>query len=489
MLKQNSDRPATVDLGLLIGGETVMDGPRIEVRNPAHPGQIVGSIVKGGPDHVHRAVAAAKAAQPAWAAKSFSARADVLAAMLNRVDEGIQERAVLFVRENGKPLADALAELKTVALQGRLTLELAGELDADRQMPAPDGRTRVLNLPYGVVVAIVPWNSPITLAAMQIIPALLAGNSVVLKVPETAPLALAITAALMARSLPAGLLNIITGLPAEIGDTLTLHPDVAKIAFTGSVPAARHILANAAQSIKGVTAELGGNDAAIVLEDAEFSDAMMDRMVNAVFRGSGQICMAIKRIYVPDGRYDAFVETFSRAADRLTVGDGLADGVSMGPLHTQQAFDRARSLVADARRRGARVRELGQTPDEATFSQGYFMRPTVVTEIGDDAPLMTEEQFCPAIPIARYQDVDEAVDRANASIYGLGASVWGADVERAMTVARRLQAGAVFVNTHGPRSVNRRAPYGGVKQSGIGRRAGIEGLREYMQSQTLTTFE
>src|SRR5579859_1061 len=477
-----------LELGLLIGGESVMGGARIEVRNPAYPAQLVGSIVRGTPEHVLQAVAAAKAAQPAWAAKTFTQRAERLAQMLDRMEEGIDERAVLFVRENGKPLADALAELKTGTAQGRLTLELAAELDGERSMDAPNGRTFVHHLPYGVVVAIVPWNSPITLAAMQIIPALLAGNSVVLKVPESCPLALARTAELMARALPPGLLNIISGLPEDIGDTLTLHPDVGKIAFTGSVPAARKILGNAARSIKSVTAELGGNDAAIVLEDAEFTGATMDRMANIVFRMAGQICMAIKRIYVPATRHDAFIDAFCAAADRLMVGDGLVPGVSMGPLHSQQAHRRALGLVADAQRAGATVRPLGRVHDQATFEGGYFMRPTVVTEIADDALLMTEEQFCPAVPIARYDDVEEAISRANASIFGLGGSAWGSDVDKALGVARRLEAGTVFVNTHGTRSVNRRAPYGGLKQSGIGRRAGIEGLREYMQSQTLTTF-
>jgi acyl-CoA reductase-like NAD-dependent aldehyde dehydrogenase len=488
-LMQDHGDASTVDLGMLIGGDSVMQGPRIEVRNPAHPGQVVGTIVRGGPDHVHQAVVAAKAAQPAWAGMSFKARAEILGRMLDGLAEGIDERAALFVRENGKPLADALAELKTVAPQGRLTLELAAELDEARELPAPNGRTLVRYVPYGVVVAIVPWNSPITLAGMQIIPALLAGNSVILKVPESCPLALTRTAELMAKALPPGALNIISGLPAEIGDVLTLHPDVDKIAFTGSIPSARKIIANAAQSIKGVTAELGGNDAAIVLEDAEFTGPMIDSMANTVFRMAGQICMAIKRIYVPAARHDAFVEAFCAAADRIKVGDGLDPEVTMGPLHTRQAFERAEGLVADAQKRGASVRPLGQIRDEATFAEGYFMRPTVVTGIGDDAPLMTEEQFCPAIPIAGYDDVEEALSRANASIFGLGGSVWGKDVDAAAAVARRLQAGTVFVNTHGTRSVNRRAPYGGLKQSGVGRRAGIEGLREYMQSQTLTTFE
>jgi aldehyde dehydrogenase len=480
---------APLELGMLIGGERVTHGPWIEVRNPAHPSEVVGTVMRGSPEDIDQAVAAAKAAQPAWAAKSFTERAAILALMLDRLEDHLKERATLFVRENGKPMVDAVAELKVLVPQAGPILELAHELDAGVDMPAPNGRTHVRYVPYGVVVGIVPWNSPVTLAALQIIPALMAGNSFVLKVPETCPFALSATADIMAQVLPPGVLNVISGLPEDIGDRLTTHPDVGKIAFTGSVPSARKIIANAGQTIKSMTAELGGNDAAIVLDDLELTDELAARMSGLVFRMAGQVCMAIKRIYVPQTRYEAFVEAFSKAADRILVGDGLIPAVTMGPVHTRGSQERAQALVDDAARRGARVRRLGQIDDKATFEEGYFMRPTVVTEIDDAAPLMTEEQFAPAIPIVSYVDVDEALERANASIYGLGGSVWSADIDKAAAVAQRIQAGTVFVNTHGTRSVNRRAPYGGLKQSGIGRRSGIDGLREYMQSQTLTTFE
>jgi acyl-CoA reductase-like NAD-dependent aldehyde dehydrogenase len=204
---------------------------------------------------------------------------------------------------------------------------------------------------------------------------------------------------------------------------------------------------------------------------------------------TGQICMAIKRIYVPAGLHDRFIETFSRAVDGIVVGDGLEPAVTMGPLHTERGQTRARGLVADARQRGATVRELGRIEDEATFEHGYFMRPMIVTGLPDEAPLMVEEQFCPALPVVPYDDVDSGLARANNSIYGLGASVWGGDPEQAGKVARRLEAGTVWVNTHGTQHINRSAPYGGIKQSGIGRKAGLEGVLEYTQIQTLTMFE
>jgi acyl-CoA reductase-like NAD-dependent aldehyde dehydrogenase len=293
----------------------------------------------------------------------------------------------------------------------------------------------------------------------------------------------------LADGLPAGLLNIVSGLPADIGDAITLHADVGKITFTGSVPSARKIIANAGQTIKGVTAELGGNDAAIILEDADLGDETMQRLATSVLRSAGQICMAVKRIYVSDTIHDQFIDAFCKAADRIVVGDGLQPGVSMGPLHNASARERALDLIDEAKQQGATVRRLGTVLDEANFAEGYFVRPTVVTDVGDGARLMIEEQFCPAIPIAKYRELEEALARANASIYGLGGSVWSKDSAKATTIAQRIQAGTVFVNTHGTQSVNRNAPYGGLKQSGLGRRSGIEGLREYMQLQTLTTFD
>jgi acyl-CoA reductase-like NAD-dependent aldehyde dehydrogenase len=294
---------------------------------------------------------------------------------------------------------------------------------------------------------------------------------------------------MFAQELPPGIINIVTGLPGEIGDALTTHPDVGKIGFTGSIPSARHIMANAAQTIKGVTLELGGNDPAIILDDAAFDPPTMKAMLDATFYMTGQVCMAIKRIYVPTKRHDEFLESFGKAAESIVVGDGLEPAVNMGPLHTRKAQSRAEGLLDDAVRRGAEMVKLGRIDSEATFSDGYFMHPVVVTGVPDDAPLMIEEQFCPAVPVATYDDIDEAVTRANRSVFGLSSSIWGRDVDRALKVASRIEAGQVWVNTHGVHAINHLAPYGGVKQSGIGRKSGIEGIREYVQSQTITTHE
>lgn len=484
---RNSEAP--INELLLIGGQEIDGCDRIDVRNPARPEELVGTVVRGTPDHVDQAVATAKAAQPAWGALSFTQRADVLRKGLSRLERDIEPRAAVFVRENGKPLAQARGELLGVPKRQQLALEYAPQLDAERTYSAANGRTFVYNRPYGVVVSIVPWNSPDVLAFTQIVAALLAGNCVVLKPPESCPLTLVRSVRWFAQELPPGVINVVTGLPGEIGDALTTHPDVGKIGFTGSIPSARHIMSNAAQSIKGITFELGGNDPAIVLDDAELDAPMMQRMLNATFMMSGQVCMAIKRIYVPAKRSDEFIDKFGKAIDSLVVGDGLEPSVTLGPVHTRKALERASSLIDDAARRGGSVTPLGRVDNETTFAKGHFMRPTLVTNIPDDAPLMTEEQFCPAIPVTTYAALDEAIARANATQFGLGGSVWGRDTERAIGVAHTVEAGQVWVNTHGVLAINHLAPYGGVKQSGIGRKSGIEGIKEYLQTQTITTLD
>jgi acyl-CoA reductase-like NAD-dependent aldehyde dehydrogenase len=481
-----SEQP--VHAKMLIAGKWEGGQDRVDVRNPANPDEIVGTAARGTAGDAQRAIAAAKTAQPGWARRSFAERATILGEALDRFAAGTETRARLYARENGRVLAEALGELRSVPIAQRLTLELAPQLDAGRQLPAASGRTFVNYLPYGVVVSIVPWNAPVTLAFLHVIPALLAGNGVVVKPPESCPLALVESLGVIAELLPAGLLNVVTGRSSELGEVLATHPDVAKIGFTGGIPAARQIMANAARSIKGVTLELGGNDPAIVLDDADLSDDTMKRMAHGVFAATGQVCMAIKRIYVPESMSKPFVEAFIRAVDRYVVGDGIEPGVTMGPMHTRKGRNDALALVEDCEKRGAKVNRLGGIHNKATFERGHFVRPTVVTEIEDDAPLMTEEQFCPAIPITTYRNLDEAMSRANDTYFGLCASVWSGEVDRALSVARQMEAGTVFVNSHGVASVNRRAPYGGIKQSGIGRKASIEGVLEYLQMQTITTY-
>ena len=352
-VQENNHLPIATEM--LIGGKKVGGDQRIEVYNPARPDELVGTIVRGTPEDVNLAIAAARDAQPAWGAKSFVERAAILSRALDRLEEHIEERTALFVRENGKTSAEARGELIGVSARQRLTLEYAQELDVERQLQAPHGRSFVGYKPFGVVLSIVPWNTPVGLAFLQIIPALLAGNSIVLKPPETCPLALIGSVEMAAELLPPSVINVVTGKSPEIGEILTTHADVAKIGFTGSVAAASKIMANAAQTIKDVTLELGGNDPAILLPDADLGEASMQRMADSVFRMTGQVCMAIKRIYVPETIKDRFFDAFSNVVNRIVVGDGLDPNVTMGPMHTAQALKRSHGLIANAERHGGKV--------------------------------------------------------------------------------------------------------------------------------------
>jgi len=485
----HANRAPPVHEDMLIAGARVDASARLTVYNPARPDELVGTIPRGTPDYVDRAVAAAKQAQPSWARLSFTERAAILQMALENVAVDVDRRAPLFVRENGKTLAEAKGELGSIIQRQKMALSFASELDAAKALAAPRGRTFVAYRPYGVVASIVPWNAPVSLAFTQIIAALLAGNCVVLKPPESCPLVVTRSVVLFAAGLPPGVVNIVTGLPSEIGDALTRHSDVAKIGFTGSIPSARHIMANAAQGIKNITLELGGNDPAIVLDDVELNENTVSGLIAGTFPLTGQVCMAIKRIYVPVKRLDQFTEALSQAVDRFVVGDGLEPGVTMGPLHTRAAQQRAEAMVAEAKQLGGEVRTLGKIDNAATFAGGYFMRPAVVTGLPDRARLVAEEQFCAAVPVMTYDDLDDAVERANNSVYGLSASVWGQDIERALTVARQIEAGQVWVNAHGVAAINHMTAYGGIKQSGIGCRSGMQGILEYTQARTITTNE
>lgn len=479
-------RDLEIDCPMLMGGEDIFTPLRIEVRNPARPSEVVGRIGRAGPQEVDKAVAAARAAQPGWARLSHRERAGMLEAALEAVDRKADSLASLYVRENGKIRAEAERELRGVLPRQKLLLSTALQLDAEKELQAPGGRTFVGYRPFGVVVSIVPWNSPISLGFAQIVAALATGNAVVLKPPETCPLALSLLARTFARALPDGLVNVVTGLPGEIGERLTTHPDVGKIAFTGSIPSARRIIECAASGITNLTLELGGNDAAIVLDDGILDPALMERFAAAAYTMTGQVCMAIKRAYVHRPVAERFTDALAAAMDRTVVGNGLDPQTTMGPLHTRAALDRATALLADARAQGARVRTLGRLSDGAAPAEGYFLQPAIVTRIEETARLVREEQFCPLLPILAFDDPEEAMARANATVFGLGGSVWSRDPSWAAGLARRLEAGTVFVNTHGTGAVNRNAPYGGMKQSGMGRKSGLSGLLEFIELQTLT---
>ena len=334
-------------------------------------------------------------------------------------------------------------------------------------------------MPHGVVAAILPFNWPVSVMANKILPALLAGNTVVVKAPPTCPGAVLLVAAAMARTLPPGVLNVVNGPEAALGAALVAHPHVDMVSFTGGVATGQAVMAAAASTTRPVVLELGGNDAAILAPDVEADAALADRIVEAAFVTSGQVCMAIKRLYVPRARMAEMVDALAERLSGELVGDGLAEGVTMGPVHTAAARDRVEAMLVEADAAGAAVLRPGRIRAEDEGSAGYFVSPALVVAPDGGARIVREEQFAPALPVIPYDDINQAVDAANDTAFGLCASVWSNDDALAADVASRLSAGTVFVNAHGISAIDMYAPMGGWKQSGFGVELGPEGMQAF----------
>jgi acyl-CoA reductase-like NAD-dependent aldehyde dehydrogenase len=398
---------------------------------------------------------------------------------LTRCGEALQAAAPaigrILTQEQGKPLAAAVNEVLGAAVWFHITAGLPLEneiLQDDEQL-----RIELRRKPLGVVGAITPWNYPVILAVWKIAPALLAGNSLVLKPSPYTPLSSLKLGEVLRGVLPPGVFSVVAG-GDELGKWITQHPAVRKISFTGSVATGKKIAAIAAPDLKRVTLELGGNDPAIVLADVD-PKAVAEKVFRAAFQNSGQVCVAVKRLYVHESIHDAVLDEIAELARNAVVGDGLEDGVEYGPINNAPQFERVRELVDDARHAGGRIVAGGAPLDR----DGYFYAPTVVADVAEGVRLVDEEQFGPALPVMSFRDVDEAIERANASHFGLGGSIWTADLERGAELAQRLECGTGWVNQHLNLVPN--APFGGSKWSGIGVENGPWGLAAFSEYQVI----
>jgi acyl-CoA reductase-like NAD-dependent aldehyde dehydrogenase len=465
--------PPPADYKLLIAGELVPGAGRFDVLNPA-TGEVFASAPRANREQLEQAVAAAKAAYPAWSRQSILDRRRLLGVLADALSARSKELARLLTQEQGKPLPQATREIDRAAVQIRAFADMNLRVEVLRKTDT----TKIVRqrAPLGVVAAITPWNSPILLLMAKLAPALLAGNTVVVKPAPTTPLTTLRFGELCAEVLPKGVVNVITDLN-DLGEALTSHPDIAKVAFTGSTATGRKVMASAAGTVKRLTLELGGNDPAIVLDDADPKE-VAPKIFAGAMANSGQICLAIKRVYVHDSLYEALCAELARLADAAVVGDGLKEGTQYGPLQNKQQFERVLEFVEDARQHGRIIAGGRRLP-----GGGYFVVPTIVRDIPDDARLVREEQFGPILPVLRYSSVDDAIARANDSPYGLGATVWTADLERGYQVASQIEAGTVWVNKH--MDLSPEIPFAGAKQSGHGTEMGQEGLEEFTQSRVV----
>ncbi len=461
------------DFTMTIGGAAVAGTESFDVLNPA-TNAVHARAPECSRDELEAAISAASDALPSWSADEAS-RQEALLAAAKVVKEAAAELGPVITAEQGKPLRDARYE----AIGGENWLRYYAELDMPREVIQDDERAfvEVVPRPLGVVAAIAPWNFPLSSACTKIAPALRAGNTVVLKPSPFTPLATLRLGELLRTVLPPGVLNVVSGGDA-LGAWMTEHPAVRKISFTGSVATGKRVAAAAAPDLKRITLELGGNDPAIVLDDADV-DSVADGIFWGSFSNSGQICSAIKRVYVPDSLRGSLVDALADRARSVKLSAGSEKGAQLGPITTRPQFERICELVEDALAGGARAAAGGAPLD----GPGNFFAPTVLTDIEDGARIVDEEQFGPALPVVAYDDLEHAIARANDTHFGLCGSVWSSDPERAAEVASRLECGTVWINTHlmqGPAQ-----PFGGIKWSGIGIENGPWGLAGFYELQTL----
>jgi len=464
---------ADMTFTMTINGKAVSGAETFGVENPA-----LADVFAQAPNctqaELDEAVAAARAALPGWRKTPIAKRREMMQAIAGTIAQHAEELARLLTREQGKPFEQAMGDV----LGGAHWFVETAKLDIPEVVSQDDEERYAVTRyePIGVVAAIVPWNFPIILAAFKLAPALLAGNTIVLKPAPTTPLTTLRIGELIRDILPPGVLNVVSG-DDRLGPWLTGHPGINKISFTGSTQTGRKVMEGASKDLKKVTLELGGNDAAIVMPDVNV-EAVAQQLFWAAFQNTGQICIATKRMYVHKDIYEPLKKALVDYAKTVKVGDGSQQGTQIGPIQNKAQYQRVLDLIQDSKDKGYKFLIGG----EAATAPGYFVPVTILDNPPEDARIVQEEQFGPVLPLMSFDNVDEVVGRANDSIYGLGASVWSADLEAAQLLADRLETGTVWINE--TQHLSPHAVFGGAKQSGIGGEGGEHGLLEFCQPKT-----
>lgn len=457
----------------LIAGELVDGATTQPVIDPATE-EVIASAPVADLAQAEQAVSAATKAFRSWSVTPVEDRANVVRAIADAIEERREELATLITLETGKPIETARGDVDLSLTWARETAGFRFEPDVIRDND--EERIEIHHRPLGVVAAIVPWNFPLFQTIYKLAPALMAGDSIVIKPSPTTPLNAMVLAEIIQPLVPAGVVSIL-GDAGQVGPFLTAHPDVAKVSFTGSTAAGRKVMESGAATLKKVVLELGGNDAAIVMPDAHVP-TVAEGIFFWAFMNTGQVCINIKRIFVPSSLYEEFAAEFARLARNVKLGPGIDPNTELGPIQNARQYEQVKAYLEQAKRDGNVIAGGG-----VIDGPGYFVQPTVVRDISDDNSLIREETFGPIRSLLRYEDIDEVVARANNTMYGLGNSVWGTDVDDAATVAARLESGTVWVNTHFALSPD--VPFGGWKQSGIGAEFGRDGNLEFARRQVI----
>jgi acyl-CoA reductase-like NAD-dependent aldehyde dehydrogenase len=459
---------------MIIQGRPLMSGKSSDVVNPS-TGKSFAQCYRATEREIDMAVDAASNAFKSWAKTSWDERAEMLKAMAAKIEENVSELALLLSQEGGCPIMFTEWEVGGLAQGMRYFAELSGEPKLLEE--SEERRARLFRRPLGPVAAITPWNFPIDVLSVKLSPALMAGNTLVIKPAGTTPLTTLKIVELAQEIFPSGVINAVAD-ENDMGGYLTSHPSIRKVTFTGSTAVGSKVMAAASEDLKRVTLELGGNDSAIICEDADIG-SIAEQIHMGMFLHNGQSCVGIKRVYVHDSRHDELVDALRLLAEGAKVGGAEDPDTWHGPIHSPVQLERAREFLADGLASG-KVATGGKEIDRP----GYFMEQTIIIDIADDAKLVREEQFSPVVPIMRFKDDAEAITRANASEYGLGSSVWSADKDRAFAIANQLETGMVWVNKYA--DIAHHLPFIGAKHSGLGVELGEEGLHEFTQPQTIS---
>jgi acyl-CoA reductase-like NAD-dependent aldehyde dehydrogenase len=465
---------------LLIDGQSVETSHYAELRDPGRFNHVIGTVAQADKAHVDAAVRAAATAFAGWSATPYAERAALLLQVADLLDAMNDELTPVVVGETGMLPAEIKAEIAGAAFAVRDNVDAATRFLEPKQWEDSASWVSVEKRAIGVIAAFAPWNAPIVLMMRKVAPALACGNTIVVKTPPTAPLGQSMVLSRIAGLFPPGVINVVHG-GNDTGAALVRHAGVRKVSFTGGGKAATAIMCAAADTIKGVQFELGGNDPAIVLDDADF-DAIMPNLVAGAFHRSGQFCFAIKRIYVPQDRLDAFFDRMADELGRVRIGHQSDARTNFGPVNNRAQYEYVQTLRDASRAAGATVVELGEEVDPEHWADGYYLRPTLVKGLDPKADLVTCEQFGPILPILGYCDEDDVLEMANDTEYGLGSSVWSSSFDRAVSFARNIESGMTFINKNAQSRLGRRhMPFGGVKQSGIGTENSELGLAEYIE--------
>lgn len=460
----------------LIDGELVDNGQWLEVVNPANE-EVIGRVPACGKDELDRAVAGARRAFKSWSKTPIDERRALINAMADAIQANFDELFRLLTAEQGKPHQQAQFEIggAPMMMKAQATLELADVINED----SAQRLSRTRRVPVGVVGGIVPWNFPVLMAVQKIAPALLAGCTIVLKPSPFTPLTTLRIAELWRDIVPAGVVSIITG-EDSLGPLITGHPDIDKITFTGSTATGKKIMEGASADLKRITLELGGNDASIVLPDAD-PKKVAEHLFWSSFSNAGQICVAAKRVYIHEDIYDELSAALADYAKTVVVGDGAQQGTGVGPIQNKKQYERVLELIEDAKDKGYKFLTGG---DVDPSGSGYYVPITILDNPPEDARIVAEEQFGPVMPLMKFSTVDEVIARANSSDYGLAGAVWTGNPDKGVEIAEQLETGTVWINEY--LHLSPMAPFGGHKQSGFGAEYGVEGLKEFTYAQVIT---